>query len=476
MTTCPPPHVLAHLGVGSRSDPSLAAHVDDCPVCQAELDRLAQQPLDDPSDSGGFAGSGPWAGRPPEIPGFEVERELGRGGMGVVYLARQPKLDRHVALKLVPGDAAGRRRGLREARAFARVGHPGVVRVYDSGESDGFVYLVLEYVSGGSLKARLRGPLEPRDAAVLVERIALTVEEIHRAGLLHLDLKPSNVLINDGPDTPLGRATPRVSDFGIARPWEDGAASATHLAGPLGTPWYMAPEQVAPDPAALGPATDVYALGAILYELLAGRPPFQAASVVETLDQVRDREPVPVRKLSPSVPRDLETVCTTCLQKLPQRRYASAEALADDLRRFREGRPIAARPGLAGPAVLGLVPPPAGGRRTGGDGRIGPRRPGGPLAEFRAPAGRGARRTPGRRDPPARRAGVAGKARRPAAPRDPERLYRRAERPVPDRPGGRTGPGARVPEGEPRRPRGAPPPGYGGRGSGPYLHGTELKR
>ena len=203
---------------------------------------------------------------------------------------------------------------------------------------------MLEYVPGGSLKDRLRGPIAPRAAAHLLGRIAGAVAAIHRAGLLHLDLKPSNVLIDGPADAPWERVVPKVSDFGIARLLPGADAGETSLAGPCGTPSYMAPEQAAADADALGPATDVYALGAILYELLTDRPPFGAASAVETLDQVRHLDPVPPRALNPGIPRDLETICAKCLRKEPGRRYPSAEALADDLARWLDGRPIAARP------------------------------------------------------------------------------------------------------------------------------------
>ncbi len=345
--SCPSGEVLGQLGVEIVDGPrfeELERHVESCDACQAALERMARR------SSGPGALADPAGARldPPEVPGFAIEGELGRGSMGVVYLARQARLGRRVALKLIPGDpvdgARARECWLREARAAARVRDPRVVQIHDVGEAGGLLYLVLEYVPGGSLKQRVKGPLSPESAAALAERIAAGVAAVHRAGLLHLDLKPSNILLDSPPGAPWELCTPRVADFGIAREAEDPRMTRTTLRGPWGTPAYMAPEQVEPDRLAVGPASDVYAVGAILYELLIGRPPFQAASLAATLDLVRHRDPVAPRRLDPSIPRDLEIICTTCLQKDPARRYRSAEALADDLARWRSGRPIAARP------------------------------------------------------------------------------------------------------------------------------------
>jgi hypothetical protein len=217
------------------------------------------------------------------------------------------------------------------------------VPLYEYGEADGWHFLVLEYIPGGSLKARLTGPLPPREAARLVERIARAVAYIHGQGLLHLDLKPSNILLDGEGDTSWDRATPRVSDFGLAL-FDDPDDSAASLAGLRGAPCYTAPEQTGIPSSKIGPTADVYALGAILFEVLTGRPPFQGASIYETIEQVRGQSPVHPRSLNPAIPRDLETICLKCLEKDPDRRYASAGAMADDLNRFLDGRPISARP------------------------------------------------------------------------------------------------------------------------------------
>jgi eukaryotic-like serine/threonine-protein kinase len=349
MISCPSAVLLAQLGTDllrGEALPTLEGHIDGCPECQDELERMARNGV----GSDQTAPSLPPQDKPPEIPGFEIECELGRGGMGVVYRAYDSSLGRRVALKVVrSGPLSGaddRARWLREARSFARVRHDNVVRLYQVGEAGGWLYLVLELVPGGTLEQRLKSPYAPRDAALLLETIAKAVIAIHHEGLVHLDLKPSNILLDGGPEDPRERAVPRVGDFGIAwRSGEPDASLATALlAGPVGTPSYMAPEQIAFDRETLGPAADVYGLGAILYHLLTGHRPFAAASVIDILDQVRSKEPVAPRRLNPTIPRDLETICLRCLQKAPERRYGSAEALADDLRRWLDGRSIAARP------------------------------------------------------------------------------------------------------------------------------------
>ena len=350
MLDCPSAATLAGLGTVMMETgilESLECHIEVCPDCQAKLERLARQ------DAIGEWPTSPVLPGPdkvPTIPGFSIEHELGRGSMGVVYQAFDRNLGRRVALKVVrSGPTASSHdhvRWLREARSFARVRHDNVVRLYQLGEADGWLYMVLELVPGGTLEERLKTPFVPRDAAVLLETITRAVIAIHSEGLVHLDLKPSNILLDARSETPCELAVPRVGDFGIAlRSDEPDASLATALlAGPMGTPSYMAPEQVAFDREKIGPTADVYGLGAILYHLLTGHRPFAAAGVIDTLDQVRNREPVPPRRLNPTLPRDLETICLKCLQKEPGRRYASAAALADDFRRFLDGEAIAARP------------------------------------------------------------------------------------------------------------------------------------
>jgi WD40 repeat protein len=276
----------------------------------------------------------------PAVPGYEILGELGRGGMGVVYKARHRALNRLVALKMIlAGGHAGpeqlaRFRG--EAEAVARLKHPNVVQVYDVGEAGGLPYFSLELVEGGSLDQKLAGtPLPPDDAACLVEKLARAMATAHAEGLVHRDLKPANVLLgSDG--------TPKITDFGLAKKLDVPGVTASGAV--MGTPSYMAPEQAGGKSREIGPACDVYALGAILYECLTGRPPFRAATKLDTLLQVLAEEPVPPRQLNARLPVDLETICLKCLQKEAARRYASAGELADDLRRYQEGRPILARP------------------------------------------------------------------------------------------------------------------------------------
>jgi WD40 repeat protein len=281
---------------------------------------------------------------PPErvqVPGYEIIEELGRGGMGVVYKACQVGLNRLVALKMI---LAGGHASLSdldrfrtEAEAVARLQHPNIVQIHEIGDHDGLPYFSLEFCPGGSLDQKLAGTPQPPDqAAALAETLARAVQAAHAKGIVHRDLKPANVLLADD-------GTPKITDFGIAKRL-DSAAGRTATGAILGTPSYMAPEQAGGDAKAVGPAADVYALGAILYELLTGRPPFLAATPLDTLLQVVSDDPVPPTRLNPQTPRDLETIALKCLAKEPAKRYPSAAALADDLRRFRAGEPIAARP------------------------------------------------------------------------------------------------------------------------------------
>src|SRR5262245_55614013 len=285
---------------------------------------------------GGRAGPAPTTA----VPGYDILGELGRGGMGVVYKARQQGLDRTVALKMIlAGAHAGaeqRRRFRGEAEAVARLHHPNIVHVYAVGEQDGHPYFSLEYVDGRSLNEALSDCLPPPPvAAALVERLARAVDYAHRRGILHRDLKPANILMTaDG--------TPKITDFGLAKRLDE-EQGHTRTGDVLGTPSYMAPEQAKGLSKEIGPAADIYALGAILYETLTGAPPFEGHSAWETVGLVLTAEPEPPSRRNPLVPRDLETICLMCLEKDPQKRYASAQALADDLRRFQDGHPIQAR-------------------------------------------------------------------------------------------------------------------------------------
>jgi tetratricopeptide (TPR) repeat protein len=293
----------------------------------------------------------------PVVPGYEIITELGRGGMGIVYLARQCSLNRYVALKMIlSGPHAGSTERLRfrtEAEAAAQLQHPNIVQVYEVGEHDTRPFLSLEYVDAGSLAQRTAGMAQPGpQAALLVEILARAVHYTHQRGILHRDLKPNNVLLARreamngtpflvGPDGS-GQYEPKITDFGLAKFVDQVGLTRTETL--IGTPNYMPPEQAAGDTKKIGVPADVYSLGAILYELLTGRPPFCGTKALETLEQVRTKDPVPPRRLHAQVSRDLEIICLRCLEKEPEKRYPSALALALDLRRFLNGESIHARP------------------------------------------------------------------------------------------------------------------------------------
>jgi len=288
--------------------------------------------------------SGPANGSPAgavaeAIPGHELLSVLGRGGMGIVYKARHVHLKRLVAVKMIlAGEHAGPEHLARfrtEAEVVARLQHPNIVQIFEVGEHGEKPFLSLEFCGGGSLARKLAGtPLPPTEAAGLMQTLARAMQAAHDKGVIHRDLKPANVLLADD-------GTPKITDFGLAKKLDEVGETLPGMA--MGTPSYMAPEQ-AKGQKDVGPLADVYALGAVLYECLTGRPPFKAATFYDTIDQVKKVEPVPPRRLNPAVPRDLETICLKCLQKEPGNRYASALALADDLHRFLSHKPILARP------------------------------------------------------------------------------------------------------------------------------------
>jgi WD40 repeat protein/serine/threonine protein kinase len=414
MSPCPSTRELRDLleeRLGAAEQRLLSAHVDACGHCQGALEELTADPAGPASSIRQMAmGSSPSVAfldrlketppspqaatrskgastvevrqRPavvlPEIPGYEILGELGRGGMGVVYKARQVGLNRLVALKMILAGSSAAPKDLarfrQEAEAVARLHHTNIVQIYDVGESEGRPYLALEYVAEGGLVEVLRGNPQPvYPAARLIEQLALAIHFAHQHGLVHRDLKPANILLaptrasdatplalargadatpfassrdpDSGPaaESEVDYGIPKITDFGLAKRL-DKPAGGTHTGEVVGTPSYMAPEQAASKGAPVGPAADVYALGAMFYEMLTGRPPFKAATAFDTVLQVLHEEPLRPSQLRPQLARDLETICLKCLAKEPARRYASAEALADDLRRFRRGVPILARP------------------------------------------------------------------------------------------------------------------------------------
>jgi predicted Ser/Thr protein kinase len=289
---------------------------------------------------------------PAKFGDYELQQEIGRGGMGVVYRAQQASLGREVAVKMILrgqlASQADRERFEAEAQAAARLDHPGIVPVYEVGEIDSRPYFSMKHVRGTTLAQRLaEGPLPPREAARMLATVARAIHFAHMRGVLHRDLKPSNILLDE-------HGEPHVTDFGLAKQITD-AATLTKTGAVLGTPAYMAPEQAAGARGQVGPRSDVYSLGVILYHMLTGRPPFQAASPAEMVMLVLEQDPVPPRMLNPKADRDLEMICLRCLQKPADLRYASAAALADDLEAYLNDESISARSGRFAQVLAGLM-------------------------------------------------------------------------------------------------------------------------
>lgn len=283
---------------------------------------------------------------------YELLEEIGRGGMGVVFRARQISLNREVAIKMILrgqlASPADRERFRAEAEAAAQLDHPAVVPVYEVGETEGHPYFSMKYIRGRTLAQRLaEGPMPPRQAAKLLAIVSRAIDCAHHQGLLHRDLKPSNILIDE-------EGRPHVTDFGLAKQFTD-TVHLTRSGAVLGTPAYMAPEQAAGMRGEVGPASDVYSLGSILYHTLTGRPPFQAASPVDTVLMLLEQDVVPPRVINPRADRDLELIALRCLQKPPDLRYSSAGALAKDLDAYLKDEPIAARSGRFAQVLAQLI-------------------------------------------------------------------------------------------------------------------------
>jgi serine/threonine-protein kinase len=284
---------------------------------------------------------GPSTAKHTLVPGYELLGQAGIGDVAIVFKGRDVKKGRVVAVKFLRCDdetiPSAPQRFRREVHCLANLRHPNIVAAYESGVADGVPYLVTEYLSGGTLTQKLKGaPLPPREAAQLLETMARTVQFFHGSGFIHRNLKPQNILFTaDG--------TPKLIDFGLALMPGREKDPAEEEGAVVGTPLYMAPEQAEGRMKDIGPATDVYALGAVLYECLTGRPPFQGPTVMETLQRIRAWEPVPPRSLNRQADADIERVCLRCLQKSPRSRYATALELAEDLHRYLDGKPVQGR-------------------------------------------------------------------------------------------------------------------------------------
>lgn len=365
--TCPSDLTLVAFSLGDLEEEvldSVREHQEHCPTCEMKarlledrtdsvivnLRRVAQKDATSREEEGGDQGN---CARLPslrsrdEVGGnvypvlldYEVEDfPLGAGSMGVVYKARHLQLDRVVALKMIAGRSSQISALFQiEAKAVAQLQHPNIVQIFELGHYEGQPFLALEFVEGGPLERQIAGrPLPFRQAAELVRTLALAADYAHRQGIVHCDLKPSNILItSDG--------VPKITDFGVAK-WMKSDNGWRQPGDVVGTPRYMAPEQASGRVEAVGPTADIYSLGVLLYEMLTGLTPYHPANSLETLSHLREREPRSPRWLRPNLPRDLETVVLKCLRKEPARRYPDAKALADDLGRFLAGEPIQARP------------------------------------------------------------------------------------------------------------------------------------
>ncbi len=421
LKTCPSPDQLRRLladQLGESQEDSIGDHVEKCAHCQESLERLTdadirsggmsplggvlcdQTEVDDDflnalkcdppmtvrrgvdrscSDSPFFDQNTTLDSSDRLAPdGYEILAELGRGGMGIVYKARHRRLDRPIALKmlLAGGYAAPREldRFRREAEAIARLQHPHIVQIHEIGEHEGRPYLALEYVEGDSLARHIDATPQPAfRSAQIVAILARAIHEAHHLGIIHRDLKPANVLLT-------AAGEPKITDFGLAKRLDDDDAFPTLTEQFMGTPSYMAPEQAvrnrtrSPRGSArtkASAAVDIYSLGAILYELLTGRPPFRAETPLDTVIQALNEEPVPPSRLRPKVPRDLETICLKCLAKSPQRRYVTALDLALDLARFLQLEPVKASTRVHGRAAVAVVSPQEGAGNCGDPGRPG---------------------------------------------------------------------------------------------------------
>jgi hypothetical protein len=327
------------------SEPSQFRHLDVADLSDPQTVRLWGGPhsLEESATPIAVARLALQKAPPVSLPDYEMLEEVGRGGAAVVYKARQLSRDRLVALKLIEivgrdDQAVARMHRFRaEAEAVGRLEHPNLIQVYEVGLCDGWAFLAMELVEGGSVAHKLSGTaLPPREAAQLVEVLARAIHHAHERQIIHRDLKPSNVLLTIDQQ-------PKIADFGVAK-LLDHAFVQTQTGTVVGTPSYMAPEQARSTGRPIGPATDVYALGAMLFELLTGHVLFHGLTLLDTLELVCSQEPTPPSRLQAAVPRDLEVICLKCLQKEPDKRYLSAYALADDLRRFQLGEPIMARP------------------------------------------------------------------------------------------------------------------------------------